>query len=569
MNVNYALRRARQHHGDRTATDHDGQVVTYREFAAQVEASARRLAGLDVRAGDRVAVLMGNSPAYLDLYFSLPLLGALIVPLNTRWHSTEVVFTLNDSGAAWLIVDDRFAAMAAQVRHEAPVLKGILYYAAGACPEVIFTLNDSGAAWLTVDDRFAAMAAQVRHEAPALKGILYYAGGACPEGMIDFRTLPAHPDAAFGEPDEDDLVGLFYTSGTTGGPKGAMLSHRNLYSNAVHAMLPPSFVEPDSRYLHVAPMFHLADVAMILALTLSGSSHSFLPSFDPEVVLAAIQRYRITSMVLVPTMINLIVHHPSFGKFDLSSLRRVSYGASPMPLSLLKTAMEKLKCKFSQGYGMTETSPLLTVLLPEEHRMEEGYEAVQSAGRAVMGVEVRVVDGMDRDVPVGEVGEIIARGPNVMRGYWNRPEISADALRGGWMHTGDLGRFDQQGYLYVMDRKKDMIKPGGENVYSPEVESVLCAHPAVLEAAVIGIPDAKWGEAIRAVVALRPGESLSEADLIAWCRARATHFKCPSSVVFTDMLPKGGTGKVQKNVLRERFGGNAGTKSTGGGSATH
>ncbi len=209
---------------------------------------------------------------------------------------------------------------------------------------------------------------------------------------------------------------------------------------------------------------------------------------------------------------------------------------------------------------MTEVSPLLTRLQNEDHRFENSdrdFAPVKSAGRPVMGVEVRVVDHNDKDVPVGQPGEIIARGPNVMKGYWNRPEISAEVLRGGWMHTGDMGALDEEGFLYLLDRKKDMIKTGSENVYSPEVESTLCAHPAVLEAAVIGVPDPTWGETIRAVVVRRPESALGEAELIAWCRDRLTHFKCPTSVVFTDLLPKGGTGKVQKNVLRERFGARA------------
>ena len=212
--------------------------------------------------------------------------------------------------------------------------------------------------------------------------------------------------------------------------------------------------------------------------------------------------------------------------------------------------------RFRQGYGLTETSPLLTVLPPEEHvfdGVEQRFHPIKSAGRPVVGVEVRVVDEHDRDLAPGQVGEVVARGANIMKGYWNRPEINAEVMRGGWFHTGDMGTFDERGFLYILDRKKDMIKTGGENVYSPEVEDVLYAHAAVLEAAVIGIPDEKWGEAIKAVVVARPGQQLTEGDLIDYCRARLTHFKCPSSVDFADGLPKGGTGKIQKNLLRERF----------------
>jgi long-chain acyl-CoA synthetase len=256
-------------------------------------------------------------------------------------------------------------------------------------------------------------------------------------------------------------------------------------------------------------------------------------------------------------MLNMVLNHSNFDQYDLSSLKRVTYGASPMPLPLLKQAMEKLTCEFVQGYGMTEVSPLLTFLSHDDHRFENTdrpFAPVKSAGKPITGVEVRVVDDRDNDVPTGQVGEVVARGPNIMKGYWNRPEVNAEVLRGGWMHTGDLGAFDEEGFLYILDRKKDMIKTGSENVYSPEVESTVCAHPAVLEASVIGVPHETWGETIRAVVVTRPGAALTESELIAWCRERLTHFKCPTSAVFTDVLPKGGTGKVQKNILRERFG---------------
>ena len=511
MTVNYCLRRAKNFFGDNLAIHHEDRRLTYAEFFRLVEDSAQKLAALGAGKGDRVAVLMLNSPEYLELYFSTAMTGAVIVPLNTRWHINEIIYTLTDSGSKILFVDARFAPLAAQIRNAVPGLIQIVYADCGACPA----------------------------------------------NLLDWKSLAIGPAIkSFPEPDENDLYGLFYTSGTTGGPKGAMLTHRNIYSNAVHSLLPPSRLMMEGKWLHAAPMFHLADCGAIPALTLCGTTHSFLASFDPEATLRAIEKYRITNLVLVPTMINMVVNHPDFEKYDLSSLKRIMYGASPMPLPLLKQSVEKFRCEFAQGYGMTEVSPLLTVLSPADHCFENTdrpFAPVKSAGKPVTGVEVRVVDHDDRDVPVGQVGEVIARGPNVMKGYWNRPEVNAEVLRGGWMHTGDLGAFDEAGFLYILDRKKDMIKTGSENVYSPEVESILCAHPAVLEAVVIGLPHQTWGETIRAVAVTRPDCSLSEEELIAWCRQRLTHFKCPTSVVFTDSLPKGGTGKVQKNVLRERF----------------
>jgi long-chain acyl-CoA synthetase len=511
MNVNYCLRTAKRYHGRANAIQYEDQEITYAQFYENVENSARKLLALGAKKGDRVAVLMQNSPEYLDLYYSTSRAGALIVPLNTRWHVNEIIYTLNDSASKLLFVDDRFAALVPQIQAGATTLEHIVFAGAGSCPE----------------------------------------------GLVNWKTAAQTGALPDDDPDENDLVGLFYTSGTTGGPKGAMLTHRNVYSNAIHSLTPSVGFVTEGRWLHSAPMFHLADAGAIHALTLSGVTHCFLPSFDPEATLAAIQRYRITNLVLVPTMLNMVLNHPNFDRYDLSSLKRVTYGASPMPLPLLRQAMQKLTCGFGQGYGMTEVSPLLTFLTPEHHSFDNcdrPFAPVKSAGKPIIGVEVRVVDDHDSDVPPGQVGEVIARGPNIMKGYWNRPEVNAEVLRGGWMHTGDLGVMDEDGFLYILDRKKDMIKTGSENVYSPEVESVLCAHPAVLEASVIGVPHETWGETIRAIVVTRPGATLTEAELIAWCRERLTHFKCPTSAVFTDALPKGGTGKVQKNTLRERFG---------------
>jgi long-chain acyl-CoA synthetase len=304
-------------------------------------------------------------------------------------------------------------------------------------------------------------------------------------------------------------------------------------------------------WLHAAPMFHAADFWTVYVNAALGSANVFLPTFHPEEFLRLVEAHSVTDTVIVPTMISMIVNHPSFDNYNLSSLRRMLYGASPMPEPLINLAMWKLPhVQFNQVYGMTELSPMAVLLEHKEHRGER----LAAAGRPGMGVEVRVVDPADRDVPVGECGEVLVRGWNVMKGYWKRPEITKDALRGGWMHTGDIGKLDEGGFLYILDRKKDMIKPGGENVYSPEVESMILGHPAVLEASVIGVPCQKWGETIRAVVVCRPDKAIEEMELIAWCRERLTHFKCPTSVVLVDALPKGGTGKIQKNILRERYG---------------
>ena len=511
MDVGYALRRARQLYPEAIAAYDGDRAIAYAEFADRVTRLAGALGEMGVQPGDRVAVLMLNSPRYFELYHAVPLAGAIIVPINIRWNPAEIVFALSDSGTRLLLVDDYFARVA-------PALSASL-------PELQY---------------------------------VFAGNGPCPAGMVDYeaRLAAAMPAPLYGLlPDENDVVALFYTSGSTGGPKGVMLTHRNLYANAMHGTVAQAIAR-DWVWLHAAPMFHVADGTAAYALAMHGACSCFMPAFDPEACLKAIERYRVTHTFVVPAMLNAIVSHPALNRCDTSSLRVVLYGASPMPLDLLRRAQEKLGCPFAQGYGLTESSPGLTYLEPEDHTLENAdqqFVPVKSAGRPVMGVELRIVDPLDRELPPGEAGEVVARGDNIMKGYWNQPAITADTLRGGWLHTGDIGTLDARGYLYILDRKKGMIKPGGENVYSPEVESMIASHPEVLEVAVIGLPDETWDEAIKAVVVRRPGSALTEREVIDYCRERMAHFKCPASVDFMDALPKGGTGKVQKPVLRARF----------------
>jgi long-chain acyl-CoA synthetase len=510
MDILYPLRRAQQLHAGAIAVREGERTTTYGQFAQRVTRMASALHELGVQPGDRVAVLMLNSLRYQELYYAVPLASAVIVPINIRWNAAEIAFALADSGTRLLVLDDCFTRLEPALTAHLPQLQ-----------------------------------------------YLFAGDGACPVDMANYEAVLAaaapRPDAPM--PDENDVVALFYTSGTTGGPKGVMLTHRNLHANALHGMVALA-VNKEWVWLHAAPMFHVADATLVYSLVMQGAQNCFLPAFDPEACLKAIERYRVTHTFVVPAMLNAMVNHPAFDRYDTSSLRMMVYGASPMPLDLLRRAQEKLRCPFVQGYGLSETSPGLTYLGPEDHTLENSdrpFAPVKSAGRPMVGVEIRIVDPMDRELPAGEAGEIVARGDNIMRGYWNQPAITAETLRGGWLHTGDIGTFDANGYLYILDRKKDMIKPGGENVYSPEVESMIASHPEVLEVAVIGVPDEKWGEAIKAAVVRRAGSTLTEAELIEYCRARMAHFKCPTSVDFLDVLPKGGTGKVQKTVLRKRY----------------
>lgn len=500
MNILYCLRRAKQFYGSNIASHREEGAMTWDEFHDRAYRAAACLRGQGLEKGDRIAVWMLNSHEYLELFYATAIAGVAIVPLNTHWQADDVAFALKDSGAAALVVDDRFA-----------------------CDVV---------------------------HLPAPQHVIYAGTGAPPAGMVAYGCREKGEEADnFEEPDPEDLACLFYTSGTTGGPKGVMLTHRNVWSNGLHSMLAAEMQR--AVWLNAAPMFHLADQCILYSSASLGATHVFLPSFDAEAFQQAVERYQVTATVLVPTMLTLLLRHASFGKYDLSSLESLYYGASPMPPALQKEVMKKLpQVRLRQVYGMTETGPLITVLAPEHHI----GPAAASVGKPALGVEVRVVDDLDIDVPFGESGEILVRGDNVMKGYWHRPEVTAEVLRGGWMHTGDIGQFDSEGFLYVLDRKKDMIKPGGENVYSPEVEALILSHPAVLEAAVIGVPDPKWGEAVRAVAVRSSGSDLTENALIGWCRERLTHYKCPSSILFVACLPKNAAGKVQKGELRLRYG---------------
>jgi long-chain acyl-CoA synthetase len=316
----------------------------------------------------------------------------------------------------------------------------------------------------------------------------------------------------------DDVYGLFYTAGTTAASKGVMLTHTNITSNAYNMALGVAY-GPQDVYLHAAPMFHLADGANTFTVTMMCATHAFVPVFEPQRWTEAVEQYGVTTALLVPTMINAIVNWPGLGERNLSSLRQVLYGAAPMSKSLLAQAREKLACEFQQGYGMTELSPTITLLPPEDHRLDgPTSHRIKAAGLPVPNAEVVILDDEDRPVPRGTVGEVCARGPMVMKGYWRKAEETARALRGGYMHTGDLGYMDEDGYVYLVDRAKDMIVSGGENVYSVEVEAALCAHPAVLEAAVFGIPDERLGEQVHAAVVLKDGRSVPAEELIAHCR---------------------------------------------------
>ncbi len=506
MYLTQGLHRAAQQYPDRVATVCGDRRHTFAEVTDRVARLACALRGLGVGAGDRVAMLALNSDRYHEYLMAVPWADAVLNPVNVRWSPAEIGYSLRDSQTRILIVDDTFA----------PVVPAL------------------------------------RAEYPELATVVHAGDGAAPDGALSFEEL-----IAGSEPVEDArrsgdaLAGLFYTGGTTGNPKGVMLSHANLMTSALGLMATGNLLAPGARYLHAAPMFHLADLAAWNATTAGGGSHVMIPAFEPVAVLRTIAEQEVTDVLLVPTMIQAVVDHPEIGEHDLTSLRALLYGASPIPQTVLERAMKAFpNASFTQAYGMTELSPVATLLGPEEHRRAE---LLRAAGRAAPHAEVRIVDPDDVEVPRGDVGEIVSRGGHVMLGYWNQPEETAAAVRDGWMHTGDGGYMDEAGYVYVVDRIKDMIVTGGENVYSAEVENALSTHPAVGSCAVIGVPDDEWGERVHAVVVAAPGQIVTGDELRAHVKTRIAGYKAPRSVEFVDALPISGAGKILKRELRKRY----------------
>lgn len=504
------IRRTVQVRGRETATRFNGRTRSWVEFQQRIACLAGGLHGLGVQEGDRIACLALNSDRYMEFYFGVAWSGAVFVPINTRLAPAEVLYWLNDSGSSVIFIDDFFITTITEIRDR---LKTVEHF-------------------------------------------VYMGDGDVPEGCLPFESLVTqHAPAEVTQRSDDDLVGVFYTGGTTGRSKGVMLSHRNLTYNVLQSLPILDVVEEDV-YLHAAPMFHLADAFGMLVATTMGLTQVFVPAFEPTAVLKILQDEKVTVAVLVPTMVNMLVHHPNLGDFDLSDLRQILYGASPMPEAVILRVMEALPhTSLIQAYGQTEASPIATLLEARYHTVSGPYAGkLKAAGKAIPGTDLAILDESGNQLPVGEVGEVCLRGDNVMLGYWNLPEITKDTLRGNWLHTGDGGRMDEDGLLYIVDRVKDMIVSGGENVYSAETEQAIYAHQAVAECAVIGIPHDSWGEQVHAIVRLKEGESLTEEALIKHCKTLIAAYKCPKSIGFRqEPLPLSGAGKILKKDLRAPF----------------
>ncbi|HLH62958.1 MAG TPA: long-chain fatty acid--CoA ligase [Ktedonobacteraceae bacterium] len=509
MNIGSLLTKTSRLYGDRLAIQYGDQQLAYAELTQRVGRLTRALQSLGVRPGDRVAIVQRNGPALFETLFACFRAGAVAVPINVRLHPEEVAFICQDCEARVLVATGEHAASAYQARERVPELQII------------------GVESIT--------------------------------GALDYETLlsSADPVTSDAEVDPDDLAWLFYTSGTTGKPKGAMLTHRNLLAMLMNYFADVYPLTPEDIVLHAAPLTHGSGLFGLPAIAKGATSiilHT--SSFDPQTVFALIQQRRVTTIAfLAPTQIKMLLNGP-YQSYDLSSLRCIAYGGGPMYVEDMKQAVEAFGPVLVQIYGQGEAPMTISYLRREEH-VTHGDPAAErrlaSAGISRTDVEVRIVDDNDHEVAAGEIGEIVARGSVVMAGYWKRPDATAETLRGGWLHTGDIGMLDEQGYLYLLDRKKDMIISGGNNIYPREIEEVLLKHPAIYEVAVIGVPDPLWGESVKAIIALRPGMTITEEEVNALCRQHLAGYKKPRTVEFVSELPKSAYGKILKRELREQF----------------
>ena len=509
MRLHDALDYHARERGEADFAIQDGRRLSYRQAQAATERIAAALTEAGLAPGDRLAVLSRNSIEYVLLYYGAARAGVVPVPLNYRLAPAEWVWIANDARARLLVASADYL-------------------------DAVDGVRDG----LGKVERFVAI-------------------GAGAEGWTPWGTwlACASPTAVDRLTGDDDVLYQMYTSGTTGRPKGALLTHRAVTSNLAQFAL---VVESrfGERWLVVVPMYHASGAVTSFAAINGGGCLVIQRDFSPAEVVRALVEESIGRTSLVPAMIQAcLVAVPDAAERAYPSLRFIAYGASPIAEATLRRAMATFKCDFLQAYGMTETSAVLTYLLPADHAraLADRPGLLLSAGRPIAGTEIRVVDEHDRPVPNGTIGEIVARGPQLMQGYWNRPAESAEALRGGWMHTGDAGVLDDEGYVYVQDRVRDMIVSGGENVYPRVVEDVLFEHPAIADAAVIGVPDATWGETVKAVVVLRGDARATEADVVEFCRGRLGGFERPRSVDFVETLPRNASGKVLKRVLREKY----------------
>ena len=499
---------------DRLALIYEDRRITYGDLQLRVNRLANALAELGIGRGDRVAVLQVNCNQHVEACFAAAKLDAVYVPLHFRARSDELTFMINDSAPKVLLVGPRYFEL---VRPLTGDLKSIQHYV---------SLEESGENWHRYGDLI--------------------------DSASDAERFPLA--------DGDDLTIIIYTAGTTGVPKGVMLGHDS-FASYILTNIAPADPDEEERNILTVPLYHVAGVQAVMAAIYAGRTLIVQDQFEGGRWMDLVERERATRAMLVPTMLKMVMDHPDFHKHDLSSLEVITYGAAPMPLEVIQRAIVEFPgAHFINAFGQTETAATITMLPPEDHILEGSPEELErklrrlsSIGKPLEDVEVRIVDEDGGPVAQSEVGEIVARGTRLMKGYWNMADATTETIRGGWLYTGDLGYFDDDGYIFLVGRAKDLINRGGEMISPEEVERALQSHPAVDEAAVIGVADVDWGERVRAVVVLKDGHSAVEEELIEHCRERMASFKKPESVVFASQLPRNPLGKVLKRELREQY----------------
>ena len=501
---------------DRTALVFEGRRTTYEELQSRVNRLASALGSLGVGSGDRIGIIQVNTDSVVETYFAAAKLDAVFVPLNFRARADEMSFMIQDSGPKVLLAGDRYVGMVDKILGSGDI----------DCVEHRVALDDAADGWLTYND------------------------------LID----DADDDELWPTADDEDLAVLLFTSGTTSFPKGVMLTH-NSFSSYVLSHVTPADPESDERNILTVPMYHIAGMQAMISAIYGGRTLIIQRQFDAKSWMELVAQESVDRAMMVPTMLKMLMDHEEFHDHDMSSLRVITYGAAPMPVEVVRRAIVEFpNAQFINAFGQTETAATITMLPPEDHvltgapeEVERKLKRLSSIGKPLEDVEVRIVDEDGEDSSIGEVGEIVARGERLMRGYWGQDSATAETIRDGWLYTGDLGYWDEDGYIFLAGRSKDFIKRGGEMISPEEVEKVLHSHPDIEDAAIIGIPDVDWGERVRALVVAKSGHGIEEDDVIEYCRQRLASFKKPESVVVVGELPRNPMGKVLKRLLKEEY----------------
>ncbi len=500
---------------DRDAIVFEGQRFTYNDLNLRSNRLANALTAMGVQKGDRVSLVEVNTNHCIETYFACAKVGAIYVPLNFRVKADELAFMLQESDSTVLLAGQRYLSLVQQIQ---PQISGVKHY-------------------------------------------LSFGGEV--EGWLDYEAClaGAQEEDLFNEIDDGDMTILLFTAGTTGKPKGVMLLHQNFSEYVTNNVTP---VEPDvvEKNILTVPMYHIAGIQAIISSVYGGRTLVIQRQFDPRDWMRLVQEERVDRAMMVPTMLKQLMDDEKFHEYDLSSLKVITYGAAPMPLEVIKRAIEELPgTHFINAFGQTESAATITMLAPEDHiikgtpqEKEKKLKRLGSIGKPLPDVEVKIMDEEGSFLPAGEVGEIVAKGTRIMKGYWKQDDATSATIdKGGWLHTGDLGYHDEDGYIFLAGRAKDIIKRGGEMISPEEVENVLLSHPKVDDCAVIGVRDETWGERVRAVLVLEKGETVDQDEIVEFCRARLASYKKPESVVFTDEIPRNPMGKILKRVLREQF----------------